>query len=198
MQPAVDERLRGRLRLVPVARAHARAADQDLADAGLGIGLIDRDFGVRRREPHRIRVVRRPLMGQERRDRRALRQAEPVADARTIKPLLDLMDERGRDRRAPVRRPSDGRHHLGRELRVIEDVVVDRGDRDTGGDALGRERVDHPWAVEADVDHGRAAKPERRQHLAVAPCSLREHVHRALAGVRGDALVDRADGNRRP
>ena len=60
MQPAVDERLGGRLGLVPVARDDVRPADQQLADARLRVGLVERRGRRPARRSRRSRRARPP------------------------------------------------------------------------------------------------------------------------------------------
>ena len=90
MEPAVDERLRGGLGLVPVARDHVGAADEQLADPGFRVLVEQVEVAYRRREADRVGVLGRPLVRQVSRDRGGLGQPETVADppARSCYPLL--------------------------------------------------------------------------------------------------------------
>ena len=125
------------------------------------------------------------LVGQERRQRGGLGQAEAVADARVRERLLDAVHEALGDRRAAVGDPANAAHVELGELRVVDHRVVDRRHRDELVDAVRADRLKKP---------SKSSGPERistrppnsstRDQLAVAAGHV-EQRHRHSVEIAG-------------
>ena len=102
MQPALDEGLGGRLGLLPVALHDVGAAHEQLSHARLGVRLMQREIDDRHRKADRVGMLGRLLVGQKRRQRAGLGEAEAVAHARVGKGVLDRVHEALGDGRAAV------------------------------------------------------------------------------------------------
>ena len=150
---------RRRVRLVPVAVDDVGPAHQELADAV--DGLVQREVDDRRGEAHGVGVLGRPLVGEERGDGGGLGEAEAVADPRVRERLLDAADERGRDRRAAVGDPADGREVVRGEVGLGQRERVDRGHAREQVDALvgGRAQERRGRRRRAAPPSCRAARP---------------------------------------
>ena len=115
VQPAVDERLGGLLGLVPVAGDDVLAADQQLADVRRLVDVDEVELDDRRGEADGLGPLSAVLVGQERRDRRRLGQAEAVAQTRVRgTPCSSRSITSGARRRPAVRDPAHVRSRRSR------------------------------------------------------------------------------------
>ena len=169
VEPAVANRLRGRVRSPPVALHDHRAADHDLARFArleLGPAVVEaHDLRVHERERHPHRPVLRPV-GRADVGRRG-RLAEPVAlDQRVTGQRLPASRDLGRHRRAPREaRPQRGEVVFGRPG-PVDDGHVDRGDEGGERAAVPPDRVETRGELEsAERDQ---AGTDVRHHVQLA------------------------------
>ena len=191
MQPAVDERLGGLLRLVPVAGDDVLAADQQLADA---------------RQPGRRRAGRPRRAA--RRSRRSPAAAPQYSSGRNVdtddvsvspKPLPSRAfgnDVRsraitsGRRRRAAVGDPADVAHVEVGEVRLVHRQPEDRRHRGEHVDLLVDDRPQEGLHLERRHDHRRAAQWSVMSNWLLQPVTWNSGTETRLRMLRSSGKSD--------
>ena len=186
--PAVDQRLGGLVRAVPVAEHDVRAADPQLAVAHVDLDAGHRD--AHRGEPLAAAAV--VLAGEVRDRRRGLGHPVELGDVAVRQPLEHAALELGGDRRRRVLDvPQRAQVGVVRARRVEQHPEHGRHEHGVG-DALALDRLQHGGGVEARQQHLLRARPRAGEQVGdPGDVEHRAHVQPALAGAvaGGDQVV---------
>ena len=148
--PAVDERLGGRVRAVPVAEHDVRPADPQLARLALRPPHLGLDARHRRADRGEAPAAAAVVLGREVGDgRRGLGHPVELGDVAVRQPLEHAALELGRDRRGGVLDVPQRREVGGVGARRVEQHREHRRHEHGVGDPLALDRLEHGGGVEA-------------------------------------------------